>query len=75
MDMESVESAFLLVDSESNQTAGEFSWHYPSMVYFEPSSELAPDETYTVTVGTGAQDMYGRALGDPFSFWFKTAPE
>lgn len=75
MDMESVESAFLLVDSESNQVAGEFSWHYPSMVYFEPSSELAPDETHTVTIGTGAKDMHGRALGDPFSFWFETASE
>ncbi len=75
MDMESVESAFLLEDSESSQVAGEFSWQYPSTVYFEPSSELAPDETYTVTIGTWAKDMYGRALGDPFSFWFKTAPE
>jgi hypothetical protein len=75
MDMESVESAFLLVDSGLNQTAGEFSWQYPWMVYFEPSSELATDETYTVTIGTAAKDMYGRALSAPFSFWFKTAPE
>ena len=75
MDMESVNSAFQMVDSADKDVTGTFVWHYPSQMEFHPDSVLAPSETYTVTIDTNAKDMHGRALDNPYSFWFKTRPE
>jgi hypothetical protein len=74
MDMESVNSAFQMVDTELEDVPGELAWYYPSYLEFRPDSPLAPDEVYTVTVAADAADTYGSTLGDPYSFWFKTQP-
>jgi hypothetical protein len=75
MDMESVQSAFQMVDSEQEEVTGAFIWVYPYDLQFHPSSPLANNELYTVTIGTGAKDMYGDTLDNPYSFWFKTQPQ
>jgi hypothetical protein len=41
---------------------------------FNPSSNLMPGATYTVTVTTGAKDLAGNALTGNFSFSFTVAP-
>ncbi|NIM96924.1 MAG: hypothetical protein GTO24_02210 [candidate division Zixibacteria bacterium] len=74
MDMQSVNSAFKMVDSQNNQIAGTFIWEFPHRVQFQPQGTLAYDEFYTVTISTEALDMHGRNLKDPFTFWFKTYP-
>jgi hypothetical protein len=75
MDMESVNSAFQMVDSGLNQVSGTFMWYSPSQLQFRPESVLAFDETYTITIGTDAMDLQGHNMKNPFSFWFKTYPE
>jgi hypothetical protein len=72
MDMESVDSAFQMVDSKLKDIAGKFVWHYPSQLEFEPDSSLTANETYTVTIDSTAKDMHGAKLDNPYSFWFKT---
>jgi hypothetical protein len=74
MDMESVDSAFKMVDSELNNVTGSFVWLYPSIMEFHPDPVLAADKTYTVTIDTMAKDMHGSHLDKTFSFWFKTRP-
>ncbi len=74
MDMQSVNSAFKMVDSQDNQITGSFIWEFPHRVQFQPQGTLAYDEFYTVTISTEAADMHGRNLKDPFTFWFKTYP-
>ena len=75
MDMESVNSAFQMVDSEENHVKGAFVWPYVYWLEFQPDSSLANDETYTVTIDATAKDMHGSNMDEPFSFWFKTRPE
>jgi hypothetical protein len=72
MDMESLNSAFEMVDSEDNNVAGDIVWSNPSYLQLVPDSPLAPDEVYTVTIAASAADMYGKTLGQAYSFWFKT---
>jgi hypothetical protein len=74
MDMESVNSAFEMVDSELMEVGGQFVWYYPSAMEFHPDSALTSDETYTVTVDTSAKDMHGSTLSESYTFWFKTRP-
>ncbi len=74
MNMESVDSAFQMVDSELKEVTGAFAWIYPYHLEFVPDAFLANDEVYTVTIGTDAEDMYGDTLDNPYSFWFKTHP-
>jgi hypothetical protein len=74
MDMESVDSALQMVDSELKEVNGAFAWIYPHYLEFVPDALLANDEVYTVTIGTDAKDRYGDTLDNPFSFWFKTQP-
>lgn len=75
MDMESVDSAFRLMDSQQEQVSGRFSWGNLYQMAFKPDAMLNYNETYTVTIDTTAKDMYGMKLEEPFSFWFKTASE
>ena len=75
MDMESVHSAFGMVDSEKNEVAGEFVWHNLSHLEFDPNLTLAYGETYTVTIDTSAKDTYGDSLSQAYRFWFKTRTE
>jgi predicted RNA-binding protein with TRAM domain len=72
MDMESVISAFEMIDSGQTESSGTFVPTDPAQVEFVPDSLLAPGEVYTVTISAGAADLYGRTLGTPYSFWFKT---
>jgi predicted RNA-binding protein with TRAM domain len=74
MDMESVVSAFQMVDSEQNDVVGHFVWPDPGWLQFQPDPPLAPGETYTITIAASAADMYGKTLGAPYTFWFKTQP-
>jgi hypothetical protein len=75
MDMESVKSAFQLLNSQQERVSGRFSWNYPYQMNFLPDTMLKYNETYTVTIDITAKDMHGKNLDDPFSFWFKTVPE
>ena len=75
MDMESVNSAFQMVDSEENDVKGAFVWPYAHRVEFQPDSSLTNDKTYTVTIDATAKDMHGSNMDEPFSSWFKTRPE
>lgn len=72
MDMESVDSAFQMVDSKLKVIAGKFSWFYQWQLAFDPDSSLSTNETYTVTIDSTAEDMHGNKLYKPHSFWFKT---
>jgi hypothetical protein len=72
MDMESVNSAFRMVDSEQKEVAGEFVWQSLSRLEFDPDSDLAYGEKYTVTIDTNAKDTYGATLSQAYTFWFKT---
>ena len=74
MDMESVNSAFQMMDSEENDVKGAFVWSYAHILEFLPDSSLANDETYMVEIDTSAKDQHGSTMDDPFSFWFKTYP-
>ncbi len=70
MDTTSTEGAFSIVPS----VAGTFGWNTGNTVLtFTPSSDLAYSTTYTVTVGTGAQDAAGNPLASAASFGFTTA--
>jgi hypothetical protein len=75
MDRESLISGFQIMDSQLKIVTGELSWPTAYYLQFQPDSLLANNETYTVTINTSAKDLYGKHLKEPFSFWFKTAPE
>jgi hypothetical protein len=74
MNTESVISAFQMVDSGLNEVTGHFVWPDPGWLQFQPYPLLAPGEKYTVTIAASAADMYGKTLGNAYSFWFKTQP-
>jgi uncharacterized protein YdeI (BOF family) len=75
MDMESVDSAFKMVDSEQKAIRGAFVWGDPTQVEFYPDSALAFDEKYTFTIDTKAKDLHGKALSNSYTFWFRTSPD
>nr|QNO55715.1 hypothetical protein MNGCPPAP_00012 [Methanosarcinales archaeon ANME-1 ERB7]QNO55748.1 hypothetical protein BDFDLMKG_00018 [Methanosarcinales archaeon ANME-1 ERB7] len=58
--------------STAPATIGGFSWSGNTMTY-TPSSNLVPDTSYTVTVGTGATDLTGNNLQSPYIWQFTTA--
>jgi hypothetical protein len=41
-------------------------------IYVDPGGDLAPGTTYTVTVDTTIQDIWGNFLATPYTFWFTT---
>ena len=67
MDNASVEAAFSTLPA----TNGSFAWNGNNMTY-TPDSNLAYNQTYNVTVGTGAKDLAGNMLS-PYSWQFTTA--
>lgn len=75
MDAESVVLAFTMVDSDSHEVTGDFSWGDARYMGFLPDTPLAASETYTVTIDTNAKDVSGGSLDKPYTFWFKTRPE
>jgi len=75
MDMESVNTAFRLLNSQSEQVDGSFFWDYPYQMCFRPDTALNYNETYAVTIDATAKDLYGKNLDKPFSYWFKIASE
>lgn len=74
MDMESVASAFSMVDSELKDVMGNFYWDRYSRMEFQPNLALAVNETYTVTVDTTASSAEGVRLSEPYQFSFTTQP-
>jgi hypothetical protein len=75
MDMESVMSAFEMLDSQHKAIDGDFVVYEATWIAFHPNSPLAPSEAYTVTIDGSAADLHGRQLGTSYTFWFKTRSE
>jgi methionine-rich copper-binding protein CopC len=66
-------ASFTLKDSGGNTAAGSVSFNSAgTTATFTPSSQLAPDTTYTATV-SGAQNTFGTPMSSPFSWTFTTA--
>ncbi len=61
--------------------SGSFRWGYREnetekrAITFAPYTTLKPNTKYTVTIGTGARDMYGSGLDEETTFSFITMPE
>lgn len=74
MNMESVNSAFKMVDSELNEVIGNYAWYGPSGMDFSPWMALAASEKYTVTIDTSARTLRGAKLLEPYQISFTTQP-
>ncbi|MEA1944335.1 MAG: Ig-like domain-containing protein, partial [Euryarchaeota archaeon] len=70
MNQASAEGAFAMDPS----VTGSFSW-YGDMMVFTPDANLECNTTHHLTIGTGAMDLAGNPLEDPFIWEFTTAPE
>ncbi len=67
-------TTFTLTGSGAASVAGQVSYDAPSRVaIFTPSSALAQSTTYTATISTGAQDVFGNPLATSFAWSFTTA--
>lgn len=72
-----VENAFTITPDVS----GSFSWgtghseNDKTAITFNPSSLLSPNTKYTVSVGTGAEDLFGSKMKEAYEFSFVTRPE
>jgi hypothetical protein len=72
MDRPATEGAFSLAPTAGGSAvAGSFSWSGSTMT-FDPSGPLAEGVAYTATVGTGAADASGNALGSDHAWSFST---
>lgn len=67
MHQASVQEAFSILPA----AGGAFSWPDARTLLFTPTAGLANDTTYTVNVGSGAQDLAGKAL-TPYQWTFST---
>jgi hypothetical protein len=63
-----------LAGSFSYYSNGNSSYEYPQTVIFTPSSAMATNTRYTVTVSTNVRDMYDVPLKQPYVFSFITQP-
>ena len=63
--------------SISPDISGTLNWHNNSktILVFNPNQNFKKNTKYTVTIGTGAMDLYGFALKEPYTFSFVTRPE
>jgi len=71
MNTASVEGAFLI---NSATPTGSFSWNGNTMT-FTPDSNLNYNTSYDCTVLTGAKDVAGNALAEPYEWGFTTESE
>lgn len=69
MDRESVEQSVFI--SPIPEVEPRFSWHKQRLWISLPGG-LKPDQTYVVTVGTGAKDRHGNSMESSFTFAFST---
>lgn len=71
-----VESAFSISPSVSGffVYGGTSPYENRNQIVFTPNTGLQPNTKYTVTVTTGAKDMYNVPLKAPYSFSFVTRP-
>lgn len=74
MDQLSLVNAFSMIDSDSVEIQGDFSWSGLTKMIFDPDSSLALGKAYTVTVSTDAMDIRGVHMPEEFVLWFKTRP-
>ncbi len=65
IDKASCEEAFSLTPAVS----GVFSWTGNSTMIFTPSSPLESEAVYQITIGTGAADLHGLHLDEPYALW------
>lgn len=68
MERQSVENSF----SISPSVSGIFDWSGDSKIIFTPSAPLDPERIYQVRVDTGARDINGLKLAEPYIVEFKT---
>jgi N-acetylneuraminic acid mutarotase len=72
MDVSTInDSTFLLEDSSQNPVFGAVS----SGTTFNPYAQLALNETYTATITTGASDLAGNPLTQPYTWTFITTAD
>jgi hypothetical protein len=74
MDQLSVVNAFSMIDVNSAEISGEFSWSDLNKLTFDPDLVLALNKEYTVIIGTDALDIRGVNMPEEFVLWFKTRP-
>lgn len=74
MNIESVNSAFRLVDSNLNEVTGDLSWIGANYMCFRPSSALATKEEYTASINSTAEDISKKNMPGVYSFSFFTQP-
>ncbi|UCE36614.1 MAG: Ig-like domain-containing protein [Thermoplasmata archaeon] len=70
MNQASVESAF----SISPTVSGTYSWSSNTLT-FTPSDDFSYDTQYSITIGTGAQDVMGNGLTAAYNWQFTTEAE
>lgn len=68
MDRQSVEKSFSITPS----VAGNFDWPCDRSVVFYPSAPLDPERVYQARLDTGAKDINGLKLAEPYTAEFKT---
>ena len=73
MQKSTVQNAFSITPSVS----GTLDWYGSSKITMrlEPDQDLQNNVKYTVTIGTGAKDLYGSAIKAPYTFSFIVRPE
>ncbi len=72
MNRTATETAF----SSSPAIDCEFSWNiFDTTLSCKPNNPLSSNTTYSITLGTGAQDTAGNPLGSPYSFSFTTGTQ
>jgi hypothetical protein len=63
--------------SVSPGISGTLDWDYNSktMLKFNLSQALQSNTKYTITIGTGARDIFGTNMKEPYTYSFVTRPE
>ncbi len=74
MDQASVVNAFKMVNSDSIEVMGSFSWNGLRGMTFYPDTTLENNKEYLITINTQAKDLHEVFLPKPFVLWFKTKP-
>lgn len=74
MDQASVVNAFKMVNSDSIEVMGSFSWNGLRGMTFYPDTTLENNKEYLITISTQAKDLHEVFLPKPFVLWFKTKP-